>query len=1222
MLTVLAVPVAAGASKSSNSKFVLNVCMCFQFVTDEGGIPDPFRNWPDTAAALGLKVNVYNTGAPEVQIGTGSWSGLNDMVQAHKLWSRMIGVDRTGSEESVVQVRWVASDIRPSGNRPRVRTYSVKNLLSNWDKTRTAKVVSAAGIKVDEKLRITEEEEKALSDFWVFHSTPAAPREQANNGVRISNISVSDFALIATRHPSLARRVGLVCDLNIDVSSRDMPDGKLLLRASVKDPSVKIPFTACALREESEKVFFLPRPAPSDETCVGDDGGILRMRKRMPNNSLASIFYLETLDYVASLHREEVAKEVSPAATTSHREVSSGLALIHDGVGLDSEKYKYGTVTLANLRQEYILFAGALRYGFRVDVRENREWFSLCRRRVTYRTDENSWEEEDEGIFTPNPVTNDGGGAQQHEELLRWNTSGSLVVSMPGKVSDGNEPNPTFLGSVRYAERLPLSGLAALRFRHDYAMRLRSVFAGGYSLKLTDILTTAADTDDEGVTAIHRFRRSESVAAPLIVTDSKNPGICNDPGKDGDHPNEHRVYCSADMRAGKVAVRYVHPPNVTEEDILLSGELDLMKPEDSYRLFKRFADLAPSSASDVRGLPDPDAIGASFRFRLRGQNVVGSAQTCPVNSTNVDLVPGCDTSGSLSFYRDRKTWPSFRPIRLEVSAVRQGPTQVRFDWKAGRIAVRLAPGATVESHIQTIPRTTAKRQLKEDDGVPLFSSLKDDYLVPSRLLLSSVSTRSVERLTPTEVGVASEAFFLSKHATKKPTTAPIWGAPEVLRTQGQNLAIIRDSPVFDQWTTGKLSLSYTWQELSCANVPGGLTFAKKEGNSEEISVGEDLGTNDGELSLSPRQLDFSVLFDDSKARDISAHLVAHGHFADCFGATLSAGRQEAGAKKEFVIPNCAVPRPPVVKYALPLTSLKRESETRVRRSVRKSNAIRLYLSGCWSDTGRGELLGVVCAPHSQESLSDSDRRQNEKFFSQWGAEVLFRTKALGDGPFAHHFEWATVLFDGVQAVTPEEARKNIRVDRPAIVAGHKVHYDEIRKCWYSDISVPAARNSFLPWIRLGLARFQPDSIFGCHVSPVVLSAFCQFLPDRTVTVVRSGADPRMLQISVAGIGPVDDCDIELHTHAVLEVSVLQPFSSGSVGSTEVHVDEHGRLWREATSASLAWEAKDDGSGAYSGDIWLSRSDDNVRLLIRESLNSSLTGSDKGGRAILLEALLI
>lgn len=267
------------------------------------------------------------------------------------------------------------------------------------------------------------------------------------------------------------------------------------------------------------------------------------------------------------------------------------------------------------------------------------------------------------------------------------------------------------------------------------------------------------------------------------------------------------------------------------------------------------------------------------------------------------------------------------------------------------------------------------------------------------------------------------------------------------------------------------------------------------------------------------------------------------------------------------------------------------------------------------------MLGVVCAPESQESLSDTDRRLNEKFFSQWGAEVLFKTTPLGDGPFAHHFEKATVLFDGVQAVTVEEATKRVGVRRPAIVAGHAVQYDQKRKCWFADLHVPLMQRSFLPWIRLGLVRFQPDSISGCHVSPVVLSAFCQALPDRVVTVVRSATDSRRLLMSVAGIGPIDEKGAQMLS--VLEVGIMEPLESTSATAEEAYLDENGHLWIEHASATLPWEAKDDGNGAYSGEIWLGRANENkTRLLIRESLKSFSPGSNENGRPILLETPVI
>ena len=57
--------------------------------------------------------------------------------------------------------------------------------------------------------------------------------------------------------------------------------------------------------------------------------------------------------------------------------------------------------------------------------------------------------------------------------------------------------------------------------------------------------------------------------------------------------------------------------------------------------------------------------------------------------------------------------------------------------------------------------------------------------------------------------------------------------------------------------------------------------------------------------------------------------------------------------------------------------------------------------------------------------------------------------------------------------------------------------------------------SYCPFVRLALARYQPNSVTGAELSRIVLCDFAQLLPDRTLNVSAS-ADGKALQIDVEG----------------------------------------------------------------------------------------------------------
>jgi hypothetical protein len=70
------------------------------------------------------------------------------------------------------------------------------------------------------------------------------------------------------------------------------------------------------------------------------------------------------------------------------------------------------------------------------------------------------------------------------------------------------------------------------------------------------------------------------------------------------------------------------------------------------------------------------------------------------------------------------------------------------------------------------------------------------------------------------------------------------------------------------------------------------------------------------------------------------------------------------------------------------------------------------------------------------------------------------------------------------------------------VAPHQVGYDDERRLWYADIVVRPPDAAYYPFIRLALARYNPISLPGAHLSNIVLTDIQQLVPDRLVIVTR------------------------------------------------------------------------------------------------------------------------
>jgi hypothetical protein len=256
------------------------------------------------------------------------------------------------------------------------------------------------------------------------------------------------------------------------------------------------------------------------------------------------------------------------------------------------------------------------------------------------------------------------------------------------------------------------------------------------------------------------------------------------------------------------------------------------------------------------------------------------------------------------------------------------------------------------------------------------------------------------------------------------------------------------------------------------------------------------------------------------------------------------------------IPSSTRPAAPEPLYVLPTFRWELEDEGPERRHVRHGKAVRVWLARPWFSSGDGEQLGVVLEPGVKlprgwqrvpelelsapelgrrapkvrasrllpaaggsastslahlEAVVDSStleqlialaaptaptakeaRRMLRPYVTAWGSDPVWRSATPELPPtvagFPRHVGWASGL-------TLAELPSQVAV----VVAAHDVHFDFDRKLWYCDIEIDPG-DTYFPFVRLALARYQAHSVPNAHLSRVVMTDFIQLAPDRTAEV--------------------------------------------------------------------------------------------------------------------------
>lgn len=318
---------------------------------------------------------------------------------------------------------------------------------------------------------------------------------------------------------------------------------------------------------------------------------------------------------------------------------------------------------------------------------------------------------------------------------------------------------------------------------------------------------------------------------------------------------------------------------------------------------------------------------------------------------------------------------------------------------------------------------------------------------------------------------------------------------------------------------------------------------------------EDYSVDDASLhNAAPRHV-----LNDTKHHVVTYTATASSRYREYFDPDLDASTFTRTSDPVVVdVPASARPLAPDVVYVVPTFGWERQTDTNVKRSVRFGGGLRVYLNRPWFSSGEGELLGVALWSYQNSALDQSARDKFKPFFTQWGMDPIWHTGSLAGAPDVSDFPDAD---DAEYNVSLEEASARQRDGGPGrvSVAGFAPQYDEARKLWFADLTINLPSETYMPFVRLALVRYQPRALADAKVSRVVLADFAQLTPDRSAMVTADPHHPRTVRVVVSGVAPRGPA-------AVVQARPMPENLSPRPTRIRVRVQQHD----DAIDSDLAW----------------------------------------------------
>lgn len=548
-------------------------------------------------------------------------------------------------------------------------------------------------------------------------------------------------------------------------------------------------------------------------------------------------------------------------------------------------------------------------------------------------------------------------------------------------------------------------------------------------------------------------------------------------------------------------------------------------------------------------LPDPYATGISLVFYEAG-------------SPHVVPAPRALQAVAVPYQGE---WPSLQPLRIIAEPGDALGAQVI----GHEVHVQLPPGEQVRVALSS---TLDARDLDKfglwrshlASAVDASDGYTTDEVVAAAALMRAASAGWTWWLTPsTDVRLV--------HAVPRPVRPPELAALTLfLRPPGRSVAAFTGLVHVHGSSTDTVVVRASWTEtvddvtasapqvVSKSDVVVRSSIAERE-QTGVLFLYDFLPT--GPLLQALGGIGFHRMlqtFEDTHYRRVTYVPSGTTRFSEYFSPADLPGEPATGKPVVLDIPSSARPAAPLVLDSVPLLrweSMAEPADPFAWRRIRRSG-VRVWLARPWFSSGDGELLGVlvfdtdewVRAGDGTYSRQPQATQAPDGATSLWAADPIVQhggattnptvpplltfdqlvldvvetgaAEAVGIRPPLHG-----EVMGGRDRGWPEGPGNPVAVagavplrdvaEHPAVrVLGYEPEFDEATGRWFVDIALQETP-ALWPFVRLAVARFQPQSIEGCSLSPVALTSWVQPLPTRTLTVSRP--DPGHVQVTLSGV---------------------------------------------------------------------------------------------------------